>query len=471
MLEANDRYVFPAFPNQLIGANSSHAAVLDLMQSVNAQNIRVLILFMRWYDVRTVLRAAFELGMYGDGYVYVLSDSTSGVDPLEVFNDDQLLAAANGALVVQIGTLATDLNDFESQRFRIAFQRTYGMQPGLASAYAYDAVWSVALGIAKVQAQQCVVAHGPALSDAILSVNFSGATGSVRYSGNALSTSSYLLQNFVGLEYRTVGTLLGSGAGGTAGSLVLSKNGPGIVWPGFGSAAPGLDAYEIGVMTFKGFPRGLYAVSGVQMALQDLMLDDGGLLRGDTLLMPQWNVLDDGCTPESARSTFMRFVTGTRATMDGPRSKPIALIGPLCSGSAKGYLPLASGYTLPTVSFDATDMALNNRTAYPYFARMRPSNAGEIDAILTVLLYFGWQRVALLGTGDDFSVSGVSRMRILASAMGVDLYPVQSWPAFSSADVVRERLAPAVNDGVKVFVTYVGVCRTLLVFDVLCSQA
>ena len=68
-----------------------------------------------------------------------------------------------------MGTDGVDRSDFEQQNFRIEYQSQFGSMPGPLSALLYDAVWSVALGIAELRADGLCAAGvgGPALADSM----------------------------------------------------------------------------------------------------------------------------------------------------------------------------------------------------------------------------------------------------------------------------------------------------------------
>jgi hypothetical protein len=441
----NSLSVYPPDGSHLIPVNATYQDVVGPLTALGRQNLRVFILFMRPEHVRVVMDVAYDLDLFGANYVYLVSDATGNLPPQSVFDDDRVLAVANGALAVQAGTDGVDREDFEQQDFRIEYESMFGSLPGPLSALFYDAVWSVVLGIAKVRAAGvCGAAvRGQALADAILSREFSGASGTVSFVGNSLAEPSLLLGNLVGLKYRTVATLQAD--------QVLFSDTP-ILWPGFEPTPPALRAIPIAVISYRGFPKGNYSIDGVKMALRDLMLDNNdGLLRGDTLILPPSNVVDEFCTEDSGRNAFLRL-------MNGPAEQlPAVIIGPLCSASAKGYISLAADRQIPNLAFDATDMAFNDRSAYPYFARLHPSNSQEIDSMLAIVQFFGFQRVAVLGTTDDFSDSGASRLRILSAALGIDTYPVPRWQRNAPISTIRDRLSNAVRDGVRVFMAYVQV--------------
>ncbi len=57
-------------------------------------------------------------------------------------------------------------------------------------------------------------------------------------------------------------------------------------------------------------------------------------------------------------------------------------------------------------------------------------------AALQVLLHFGWQRIAVLGTNDAFSSAGADLLVAQCAAAGIDVIPTERWLRGQSVDVV-----------------------------------
>ncbi|CAB9514288.1 polymerase 11 [Seminavis robusta] len=116
---------------------------------------------------------------------------------------------------------------------------------------------------------------------------------------------------------------------------------------------------------------------------------DGVELRYDTY--------DAACDQSEAVSNYLEF------TRQG--SPPHGIVGCRCSGPTKDVAFLGSLDEIPVVSPSATTPALSNKQEYSLFSRLvSPDDAsGEVGALITVLQSFGWNRISIINTDNEYT--------------------------------------------------------------------
>ncbi|XP_004863917.1 taste receptor type 1 member 3 [Heterocephalus glaber] len=93
----------------------------------------------------------------------------------------------------------------------------------------------------------------------------------------------------------------------------------------------------------------------------------------------------------------------------GPHSSELALI----TGKFFGF------FLMPQVSYGASMDRLSNRETFPSFFRTVPSDRVQLEAMVTLLQYFGWNWVAALGSDDEYGREGLSTFSNLAHARNI----------------------------------------------------
>ncbi|XP_007943697.1 taste receptor type 1 member 3 [Orycteropus afer afer] len=97
----------------------------------------------------------------------------------------------------------------------------------------------------------------------------------------------------------------------------------------------------------------------------------------------------------------------------------LAVIGPYSSELALITGKFFSFFLMPQVSYGASTDRLSNREMFPSFFRTVPSDRVQLAAMVELLLAFGWNWVAAVGSDDEYGRQGLSIFSSLASARGI----------------------------------------------------
>ena len=76
-------------------------------------------------------------------------------------------------------------------------------------------------------------------------------------------------------------------------------------------------------------------------------------------------------------------------------------------------------FNVPQVSFSSTSALLNNREQYSYFYRTVPSDDQQAQAMIDLVLHFGWKHVSAIHSNDLYGEPGIDRFKELARINGV----------------------------------------------------
>ena len=76
-------------------------------------------------------------------------------------------------------------------------------------------------------------------------------------------------------------------------------------------------------------------------------------------------------------------------------------------------------FNVPQVSFSSTSALLNNREQYSYFYRTVPSDDQQAQAMIDLVLHFGWKHVSAIHSNDLYGEPGIDRFKELASRNGI----------------------------------------------------
>jgi ABC-type branched-subunit amino acid transport system substrate-binding protein len=105
-------------------------------------------------------------------------------------------------------------------------------------------------------------------------------------------------------------------------------------------------------------------------------------------------ITESGCNPKIALNSLMQQYT------NHPEIK--AVIGPGCSGATKPSAQTAGGLKLPLMSFGASSPTLSDQNAYPWFARLCPSDAVPMDMFAVYMKAENLNKIGFLGDQSGF---------------------------------------------------------------------
>jgi branched-chain amino acid transport system substrate-binding protein len=181
--------------------------------------------------------------------------------------------------------------------------------------------------------------------------------------------------------------------------------------PGFNqvaSAADALDSFTLG---------GLFPLTG--------SLSGGGVEREAAFRLAIREInADDTLLPDTTIEYLVRD-TGTDATQGSTAatelidSGVIGLVGAASSTVSKAIAKIAETSKIPQISYSSTNPDLSDKTEYPYFLRVVPSDAEQGVALATILDELGVTSVSTLATSDDYGLGGITVFETAAAAAGI----------------------------------------------------
>jgi ABC-type branched-subunit amino acid transport system substrate-binding protein len=130
-----------------------------------------------------------------------------------------------------------------------------------------------------------------------------------------------------------------------------------------------------------------------------------------------------------------------------------AIIGTACSGASQPAAQVAEASKVPIVSPTATSSLLSDGQAYPYFARVYPSDVLTTIAIVdTVQMLFNYTSVSLMHSTYSYGAGGGSAFSEAAYAAGLAVSITQSFNR--DADDFSAQQRALLQSAVRVTVLY-----------------
>ncbi|KAL5558846.1 hypothetical protein UlMin_035057 [Ulmus minor] len=231
-----------AFPS-LSSLSNPQTAIEEELKLLKSKSNRVFIVLQFSYESALLLfKKAKQMGMMEKGYVWIISDEIAS-----------LLDSTDAAVKLNMQGVLGIKTTFEDSRkafghFRNRFRRFYGSKypeeeehssPSIFALRAYDAICAISQALRNLQEN-----FTPKdLSETLLSINFRGLSGKIRFKNGTLSQSpTFQIINVVGKSYREVA--FWSAANGFSENLVEHNNGSigaltgPIYWPGGQQTVP-----------------------------------------------------------------------------------------------------------------------------------------------------------------------------------------------------------------------------------------
>ncbi|XP_064645712.1 glutamate receptor ionotropic, kainate 2-like isoform X2 [Lineus longissimus] len=82
----------------------------------------------------------------------------------------------------------------------------------------------------------------------------------------------------------------------------------------------------------------------------------------------------------------------------------MAYVGPMSSATTKGMHPVAQAHHIPHISPRATNPLLGDKDNFPYLVRLSAPDSVQSQALISLVQYFGWKKVAILSSNSDYGV-------------------------------------------------------------------
>lgn len=115
-----------------------------------------------------------------------------------------------------------------------------------------------------------------------------------------------------------------------------------------------------------------------------------------------------------AVSTGASGVTGLASLIPIARTCAV-LTGPGRDTVAMAFTPVVNEFQIPQLDYAVTnDYFTNNPYTYPYFSRSLPDNSFADGAITQICVHYGWERVIIITSNDQF---GISRAQSMSTVM------------------------------------------------------
>eukprot|EP01098_Paradermamoeba_levis_P015110 TRINITY_DN7501_c0_g1_i1.p1 TRINITY_DN7501_c0_g1~~TRINITY_DN7501_c0_g1_i1.p1 ORF type:complete len:653 (-),score=129.99 TRINITY_DN7501_c0_g1_i1:61-2019(-) len=90
--------------------------------------------------------------------------------------------------------------------------------------------------------------------------------------------------------------------------------------------------------------------------------------------------------------------------------KYVAVLGPQSSDLCRATSSVYNSLNMPQISHYCTDPRLSDKVAYPGFTRNVFTTFVEMSAFASVIKQFGWQRVGIITTNNDYGLSAIQAL-------------------------------------------------------------
>ena len=108
------------------------------------------------------------------------------------------------------------------------------------------------------------------------------------------------------------------------------------------------------------------------------------------------------------------------------------VIGSSGSSVSAAMQEVLKQYKIPQISYASSSPTLSDRTQYPYFMRVVPSDANQGKALAQLAKAFGWTKGAAIHTDDTYGTGTVQVFTSEFEALGGEMVAAQSFPPGTS---------------------------------------
>ena len=122
------------------------------------------------------------------------------------------------------------------------------------------------------------------------------------------------------------------------------------------------------------------------------------------LLRLEYSLHNSNCSESSATRAYHELRTTRRLN---------GLVGARCSGVSMSLARMSEGDNIAHVSPVSSSVRLSSSKYFPLFSRLVAPNDehGEVGALITMIQYFGWDRVSIVTTNKDFAQDMVNEFQ------------------------------------------------------------
>ena len=199
---------------------------------------------------------------------------------------------------------------------------------------------------------------------------------------------------------------------------------------------------------------GVFQAEAMVFAIEEIN-SRSDLLQGVTLGYEIW---DDGWSESMVMATTLSLLNGLEcAGADGFQTNEdlIGIVGASRSATTILITRLARIFDTPIISYYATSDELSNKDQFPYFLRTVPPDIFQVQAIVDIILHFGWDYIAVVHSIDSYGIQGAQQIyaKTIADEICVAFFvPISVSPNNEELDDLIEKLHH--HDKLKVIVIF-----------------
>ena len=228
-----------------------------------------------------------------------------------------------------------------------------------------------------------------------------------------------------------------------------------------------------GIFQFKNSINGLCIgdVSYLSLVWSEAMIWSIEEINKRTDILPNITIgyeIRDGCGIEdqslwSVLSYYTDTCTSSSEYRDGVNL--VAMVSAASSLTTVWMAKVGNLFNIPLVSATATSDELSDTVRFPYFFRSVPPDRFQVNAIVDIVLKFGWRYVGLIYTADTYGLYGVRQIKKASERAGVCIAmsaAIQPYAPQDEIDDAIDKLSKVPKAKVVILFALSQVAKTLL---------
>ena len=194
------------------------------------------------------------------------------------------------------------------------------------------------------------------------------------------------------------------------------------------------DVYYLGGMFTQHYRDGTYAEwgkysrLGANIAIKHV--NDGDLLDGDKILMPDENIIDYHCWNENVELMTQSLI----------KKNVLAIVGAECSDPAVLMANVAADENVPIISYGANASVLSSEKNFPWFIRVITPSKKYEKHLLDLASKYGAKEIAVFHTTDTWGTGGAIALQNAATEMNINIARVFSFPRDASQTIIDDHI-------------------------------
>eukprot|EP00735_Rhodelphis_limneticus_P004406 TRINITY_DN15992_c0_g1::TRINITY_DN15992_c0_g1_i2::g.3812::m.3812 TRINITY_DN15992_c0_g1::TRINITY_DN15992_c0_g1_i2::g.3812 ORF type:complete len:271 (+),score=22.40,sp/Q7XP59/GLR31_ORYSJ/28.64/1e-20,ANF_receptor/PF01094.23/5.3e-38,Peripla_BP_6/PF13458.1/5.2e-10 TRINITY_DN15992_c0_g1_i2:97-909(+) len=160
------------------------------------------------------------------------------------------------------------------------------------------------------------------------------------------------------------------------------------------------------IPAFHGYEAPEIITIGVLVPLANNLDDDAAAFAAQ-LVVNEFNA-NSSIFPDSTIQIYFNSTESEEgstifSTMWQCEQDTYAVIGDSTSEFSKLVAYVSEQYHIPQISHAATSELLSDKTKFPYFSRTAPPDSFQGKCVADLVAYFGWNKVGVMFTADDYA--------------------------------------------------------------------